>query len=325
MAEAGASTPGGAAPTTGVAPAAPEAGTAPAPIGTPGTPAPDAVTALAPPAPPPPAPAPEWTQGYAEDEVGFVQAKGWSNHSDMLRSYRALESLQGVSENQLIKIPGNPDDQKAWGDVYNKLGRPAEASAYEFGDVVLPQSGVDLSPDFRAWAHNAGLTQRQAKGIFDSFQGRMTQLQTESQEQVALQTENDLASLRTLWGNAFDAKIQAGSRFAQRFGLDTEKLTQLEGVLGTRGLLEFTAMIGEAIGEHAGPPRDLVSEGQEGQFGITPAHAKAKISELKGDKDFQERLFQTGDKDAKEHWRLLHEAAYPGQVVSPIVSSTQRT
>ena len=256
--------------------------------------------------------------------MGFVQNKGWASPEAAVESYRSLESLHGVPADQMIKIPGNPDDQKAWGEVYTKLGRPAEAKNYEFGEVLMGEDGVDLSADFQGWAHNAGLSQRQAKGIFDQFQTKMGQIQGESDQAVGLQAESDLTSLRTQWGQGFDAKIQAGSRFAQRFGLDGDKLTQLESVLGTKGLLEFTAMLGEAIGEHAGPAFEPTSADTGMQFGITPAHAKAKIADLKVDKDFQKRLFVTGDKDAKEHWRMLHEAAFPGQVVAPIVSATQR-
>ncbi len=311
MAEGDGSAPGVAAPTPSAAPPA----AAPAPTSASG--------ALAPPPPAGPLPGPDWAAGFEPEAQGFVQAKGWTQPGDMLKSYRALESVQGVPEDQLVKIPGNPDDPTAMGDFYAKLGRPAEAAAYDFGvQAPVAEGEVDITPDFRSWAHNSGLTQRQAKGIFDNYQAKAAEFEATQQEQRGLQAENDMAALRTQWGQGYDAKIQAGQRFVARFGLG-EQLDQLESAMGTKGMLEFAARVGEAMGEHAGPTVDPTTQ-QGTQFGITPEHAKAKIIELKNDEAFQKRLFETGDPDAKTHWRMLHEAAFPGQVESPIVTATQR-
>lgn len=261
-----------------------------------------------------------------EDMQGFIQNKGWADPEAAVSSYRSLEALQGVPENQLLKLPSHPDDKEAWDAVYSKLGRPAEAGGYDFGPGIATADGqVDLTPEFQAWAHNANLSQQQAKSVFDAFQQRMGTLESESETAMKLEADQDIKDLHTQWGQAFDQKVQAGKAFAQRFNLDAGKLTALESALGTKGLLEFTAMLGEAIGEHGGPPQDILAAGAEGQqFGLTPAHAKAKIEELKLDKEFQNKIFVTGDKTAKEHWRMLHEAAFPGEVVAPIVSATQR-
>ena len=257
---------------------------------------------------------------------GFIQNKGWADPEAAVASYRSLESLQGVPESQLLKLPSHPDDTEAWDAVYSKLGRPAEAKGYELGSGISTADGqTDLTPEFQTWAHAANLTQQQAKSVFDSFQQRMGSLEAESDVAMKLEADQDIKALQTQWGHAYEQKIQAGKAFAHRFGLDGGKLTALESALGTKGLLEFTAMLGEAIGEHGGPPQDILAAGAEGQqFGLTPAHAKAKIEELKLDKEFQNKIFVTGDKAAKEHWRLLHEAAFPGQVEGPLVTTTAR-
>lgn len=254
-----------------------------------------------------------WTEGFDESALGLVRDRGWKNPGDAVQSYRNLEKLQGVPENQLVKLPGDPDDGEAWGPVYDKLGRPANGEAYDFGEYQAPEGAVDLSPEYRAEAHKAGLNQGQARGLFDWYNTRVAEAVAEQEEQRGLQSEKDMLDLRKGWGKEYDANIEAGRRFAARAkqaGFDEDFIGRMEnGGVGTKDLLRFTTWIGRATGEHLGPPR----EGDVGgAFGTTPARARERIAELKADPAFMAR-YMGSDKEAVEKMRTLYEAANAGQ------------
>ena len=73
-----------------------------------------------------------WTAGLDADTAGYVQNKGWGTVPDVVTSYRNLEKLLGVPKDQIIQLP-KAEDKEAWGQVFNRLGRPEDPKNYEFG------------------------------------------------------------------------------------------------------------------------------------------------------------------------------------------------
>lgn len=249
-----------------------------------------------------------WTDGLSEDAQGYVENKGWDSADQLLSSYRSLEKTTGAPPDQIMRIPQEADDAEGWSDVYSKLGRPKTADAYELDVPDLPEGSVDMTSDMRNWAHEAGLSQRQAETIYEKYNSRIVELTDDLATQREEQAHEEEQELRREWGDSWDENIQAGVRFRQRFGVNDETINKLESALGLRGLLELTSKIGKGLGEH-GLPSDQAADGGQ-QFSYSPAGAQAKIDELMGDTSFTER-YMAGDKASLARITRLHAMAHP--------------
>jgi hypothetical protein len=239
-----------------------------------------------------------------------VENKGWTGAEQMLDSYRNLEKSMGAPADQILHLPKEDADAEEWGAVYNRLGRPEEASGYEFKGPEVPEGGIDLTPDLANWAHEAGLSKKQAQSIYEKYNGRLAEVSEEFQTQRAEQASSDEQALRKEWGTAWEENIAAGTRFRQRFSLDDGTMDKLESALGLRGLLELSAEIGRGLGEHTMPGDTEQDSGAGTTFGMTPAAAKAKIGDLTLDEKFMSQYLD-GRPEAVARMTRLHSLAHP--------------
>lgn len=273
----------------------------------PAAPAAPASPAPAAPAPPatPPAEKP-WYDGVQDAEIKtWVAAKNYPSVEAALTGHRSLEKLLG-SDQRLI-LPKDPTDKAAWDKVWNTLGRPDSPDKYTFQAPEDVKVDKDLADGFAKVAHETGITQAQAKSLFDWKLSEDQRMVTE----LLARSEADINALRVEWGAAFDQKVEAGKRAAREFGLSEEFLHSLEGApnvppLTTAQLLRFFAEIGAKLGEHP------IEGKSSGAFTMTPAQAKMEISRLRGDPTFLVR-YQNDDpnvrKSAIEEMARLHKLA----------------
>jgi len=73
------------------------------------------------------------------------------------------------SHDSRIPLPAQDAPEEAWGEIYDKLGRPKEPSAYQFNHLQdapqLADVEVEARENFRGVAHRLGLTQKQIDGL----------------------------------------------------------------------------------------------------------------------------------------------------------------
>ena len=245
-----------------------------------------------------------------DTDIAYVTTRGWQDPASMVGSYRNLESHKGVPEERLVTIPTDPDDVEGWGKVHTKLGRPGTPEEYEVPALEAQEGRIDLTPDFRIWAHEAGLSQRQMAGLVGKFNDKMSGLVQSSGEESDLATEQGLHELQREWGQAYDQNVGIAIGAAQKFGLDQETIAGIERGLGEAGAAKLLHKIGMAVGEGKAPT------GQEaGGHGLkqTPGEAKQKISELHMDAKFMQQYRDDGPghKEANALMESLFKTAYP--------------
>lgn len=242
-----------------------------------------------------------WYDSFNPDLKGYVQNKGFKDAASAIESYRNLEKLQGVPAERLLKLPERSDAPE-WNDVYKRLGRPDKAEEYG----LKPKEG-DAS--FGEWAektaHSLNLSRDQAVKFAEAYT-KFSQAQMQAKEQ-ARETElnNQEANLKKEWGAAFDQKVAAAAKASKQFGIDKEMVIKLEDAMGFDKTMKFLASLGEKVGED-----DFVgAETKNGNFNaLTPDAARAKINQLKSDKEFTAK-FLSGDVVSRELWEKLHIAA----------------
>jgi hypothetical protein len=263
----------------------------------------DATPPAAAAAPPgnPPAANSTWYDTIEDSDLkGYLQNKGWKDPAELAVGYRNLEKLVG---HEKVPLPKGADDKDGWARVYDALGRPKSAEEYK---LALPE-GAD--PAFAKAAagkfHELGLNPSQAAALTDWWNGQaqsITQAQTQQQTQAV---EEQLTSLKSEWGGAWDENVNLGQRAAREFGLDQGKLAAMETALGTGELLKFMARVGRGLTEHKFEGGQTTNS-----FGMTPDAAKARLGQLREDREWSTK-YLGGNADARAEMDRLMKIAYP--------------
>jgi hypothetical protein len=164
-----------------------------------------------------------------------------------------------------------------------------------------------LDPAFAQGAqakfHELGLNTRQAQAISEWFSGTTNAQQAAMAQAQTARAEQEIGTVKTEWGTAWDENVSLGQRAVREFGL-APHLDKLEAAIGAAELLKLTARIGRGLTEHT------FETGKDTQsFGMTPAAAQSKISALKGDREFVTK-YLAGDTAAKAEMERLHKLAF---------------
>jgi hypothetical protein len=210
----------------------------------------------------------------SDDDVGYIQNKGWDSQASMLESYRNLEKMRGVPEDRLLTLPGDPNNAEEMSAFYAKLGRPEDAAGYGAGEDA-------------AWAtqaaFDAGLTPAQFESMQSALQSRLESASQERAQQSQVESQNALNELQRELGSAYDSQLAAAKQAVTKFGVEAEKLQALEQAWGTADTMRFFMDLGTKTGEAT-----FVGSKGDGSNAVvmTPAAAQAKITELRGDPEF---------------------------------------
>lgn len=214
----------------------------------------------------------DWVSSLPEELKNVVTTKGYKTPADVVQAYANAEKLIGVD-----KIPVPKDgvwDQTA----RQKLGIPNDAKGYKFDKPTLPE-GLPWDDKFEATALEAaaklGLTNGQVKGLMDMFAAqRVAEFNGIAASREA--ERNQVAeTLKSEWGNAFNAKIENASRAARYLGGE-ELIAALEesGAGNNPEIIKAFAKIGGMLKE------DQMRQGTPSGFNLTPEEARVEANKL---------------------------------------------
>jgi hypothetical protein len=148
--------------------------------------------------------------------------------NNSLGKFSSVEALAKsyVNAEQLIgreKIP-MPQSEEDWDTVYNRLGRPETADNYELTvPETLPEKIRELDGNidwFRETAHQLGLNDKQAQGIYNAFWDNLAkdaEIMEADGRNSAAEAE---AELRAEWGTKAEYNLEVANRFASEVGGD---------------------------------------------------------------------------------------------------------
>jgi hypothetical protein len=113
-------------------------------------------------------------------------------------------------------------------------------------------------------------------------------------------------ALRKEWGAAHDQNVEIARNAARKLGFTPEAVDALEKTMGYDGVMKFMHGLGSKLGE-----ANFVSSGETQGFNgaMTPAAAKNRIQQLRGDPEFTRRYVAGGATERAEMERL-HRMAY---------------
>ena len=244
-----------------------------------------------------------------------LTAKGWDKVAQgefpntVLEAYTGLEKLVG---RQRLAVPKDATDQEAYDALYNTLGRPGKPGDYKL-DALDANYTKALDPAVKQHyldaMHKAGIGQTQAEALFKANQEQWlgAAAAQEAAREAAAKTQKD--SLALEWGMKADANTAIAKSTVRALDIPEETLSKLEDTLGYDGLFKLLHQIGAKFSEHG-----FVGTGQGGDFGGGPEAARAEITKLTTDTEFQAKLQHRDPrirKDALDRWEELHKRLTP--------------
>lgn len=215
------------------------------------------------------------------DDKGWVEARGHKDFAGIISAYRGYDRARGVPPDRLLTLPEKMDDPSAMGPVWDRLGRPKDATGYKVPEGIDAERIKPFLGELHQMGAPAPMVEKalgaMVKMAQDAEQARIAEFNTKS--------DNELAGLRKEWGNAFEQEVARGRRAAKEAGLAKEEIDAIERVLGTAKTMKAFAKLGQQFSEDK-----LDGGGTGGQFqAMTPDAAKSKIQSMFADKDFMAR------------------------------------
>jgi len=238
----------------------------------------------APVAQPTPAQAPDFLSSLAEDIRGQKALANFKTADDLAKSYLHAQQLLGKRIQEL-----SPEDAA----YYNSLrGVPKDTAQY-----TLPEEG---NPEMLQWykqtALQAGLTQDQAKAVFDQYV-MLERSKVEERNQASIDAMTKAkADLKAEFGAGANNQIKLAADAIRNFGGDDVfKAFEESGLGNNTGVIKMLAKIGQALME------DKVVEADKSTvFGMTPEMAQREINLKMNDPEFKKAYFSNLHPQHKE-------------------------
>lgn len=183
-------------------------------------------------------------------------------HLDVLGK---IKELDGVSEkargletklsNSVPKLGQNPTDaEKA--AFYTAIGRPDAPDKYE---LPQPADGVTINEPLKKWfvdtAYGVGLTNSQAKVLFEGYNNVINGLLTSETESRKKETDAAMEKLKTDLGDKFKPSMEMASRFWKKVAnSELEAFLNETGVGNHPTLIKFIINTAKLMGEDVSPP-----------------------------------------------------------------------
>lgn len=238
-----------------------------------------------------------WYGTFDDELKGYVQNKGWDDPIKAVKSYQELEKFRGANEDQLLKLPSDPQAEGAFDKIWEKLGRPADASGYkvEFdGEITVDEARMSKYAEV---AHKVGITQKQFEALAKLDAEYMGGLQTTHMEEIKQKQEQEYQALRSEWGSNADEREELSRRGLRSVLPDNqnadEMIASIEQAIGTANTLKLFANVGDRLARE-----DKIPAGDSDRpYGYTREQAladrKQLMTELSGDAE-RLKVYNTG-------------------------------
>lgn len=210
--------------------------------------------------------------------------------TDFIKNTKSFTELaiQAVNAQKLIggriPIPKDDADEKAWGEIYSKLGRPEKIDGYK---IDRPANAAEigynenLEKSFLELGHKLGLNNKQANALVKW----QTEAATADIAQSAKAMSDGLAQLKKDWGTNFDTRVAQVKRVVDEYESSYPGLVQM---LEKNNLGSHPAFVKFFFDMTEGLMEDNEGGKGTGEGGgiATAAQAQAEINKLMADKAF---------------------------------------
>ncbi len=263
---------------------------------------------------PTPTPTPWFASRNDPEFTGTVQTRGLDKKDaaeaafEFYKAHREasqmISRVTGTPDKDRILITPKPDATDAEKNAYyERLGRPAKADDYDFKDIKAAD-GSDLDPNLagvlRTAAFKANASKEQAATMARDIVAHLAKADEMKAAENATKLASEEAELKKNWGANMEANKFVARQGAQKLGIPAEALDAMEKQIGKKAVMEAFLKIGQAMGEDK-----FIANRAPGTQGImTKEQAKARMVELRMDKDWSARLMK-GDRQAQAEFDAI--------------------
>lgn len=251
----------------------------------------------------PPNESPNNTQANSQqtqtDWHSLITIDEYKNNTDVKNAKSLDDYIKGaINASKMIgsrvAIPAE-GDEKGFGELYDKLGRPKTAAEYEFekpDEKFLNENGLvydaEAIESFKPFAHKLGLSKKQAselvKWYSDLNAGRYRSSMEQAEKQSAKEEAEALGKLKESWGKEYDGRKAQLDRFLQETMNESLANAVTKSGLGNNpSFIEWIYNMASDKMNKISPPG--------GHSTTTSADVlETKISELRKSPEFNKRL-----------------------------------
>ena len=209
----------------------------------------------------------DWIPEAYRNEKVFESVK---DQDTLFKNYIEAQKFIGGS----VRVPKDDASPEEWGKFYERLGRPAKPEDYKLEGGQLPD-GMQIDPklqeDFAKFAHENGLTTKQAQSLHKWYFGKIS----DGYQTNAAKVAEASTALRQEWGVAFAKNLALAQRAARQFGGDeTMKMFDDTGLGNDPRVIRLFARIGQQLSEDK-----VLTERDTGAV-ISSQSAKQKIAAI---------------------------------------------
>jgi len=191
---------------------------------------------------------PKWTAQLEKELQTDAAFTKFKNISELGRSYKELEGKLGKA----IVPPGDDATAEDIAAYHKKLGAPDSPEKYTLDTSKLPKelASAELEKDFRAWAHDLGLSQKQASTLFDKYNASIAAAYTNQKQLIAVKADQTRSALQEEWGVNYKQNMAFMERAFTKFGTpEATKLIIASGLGNDPSIIKMFMAIGKEMRE----------------------------------------------------------------------------
>lgn len=199
---------------------------------------------------------------------------------ELAKSYKNLEAMMGADKADLFRIPKDGD----LGEIYNRLGRPDEASGYKSeafqNEKVQKFFDEEKANQYKELFHQHGASQELYDALMQKyvseFSGDIDRLSEEQNERIA----DNHKKVRELLGDAHDSRIAMIDSLFEKYGGEefAAVVDRHPEVFSDPAVVKLFAEIAPQFAEDVG----FKGGERANSSGLTPSEINMKIAELEG-------------------------------------------
>lgn len=231
-----------------------------------------------------------WYEAIPEGPVReHAKSKGWANPAEAAMSNYNLTRLHTGNGN-VVEIPGEDATPEARAKFYEKLGRPVDATKYDFSKAWAKdlEGNKDFKPNEnfvkfgQGLAFELGLSTTQAETMAGKYREYEREQHTAAMNAAKAENESAVEALKGTYGKEYDAYLAAGKSVTGKLNLPDATLEALEKNMGSAPVLDLLCRIGRAGGE-AGKMPGTGGSGPADENGMSADQAAAEIKRMRSD------------------------------------------
>lgn len=206
---------------------------------------------------------PKWIYQLPGELQSQEQLSKFSTIGDLAKSFLEREA----NAERTLLLPGEDASDEDRQAFYNRLGRPETPEGYEFeGLEERDEIGFteEQEADYRAKAHELGLTVQQAKDLHAWQAARTKQALEDHRQAQEKAVQQKTEALRKEWGDSFAENVaKAKQAFSRLGGEDLTQFMKDAGAEREPALIKTFAEIYNVIGD------DTFVNGAKDEYGNT--------------------------------------------------------